>query len=227
MSVRAGRTDSVFAGQMASFEVHLDNPGPYPRIAVRIDIEGGMPMLIDVAPLDSARAQLAVRAERRGWLQLPTVTLSSTFPLGLFRAWSPINLTARALVYPRPAETGVAFPEHPGKVGAPRADSEDFHGFQSYQPGDPLRRIHWKGVAKGQGVHVKEYRDARDNELILDFALTPGDRETRLSRLCRWIIDADQAGLTYGLRLPHLSTPTASGAAHRQRCLEALALFPS
>lgn len=227
MQVGAGRSEPVFAGERAAFELYLDNPGRFPRIAVRIDIAGGIPMAVDVLPLTNTRVRLEVATEHRGWLQLPTVTLSSTFPLGLFRTWSPVNLSTRTLVYPRPASPGMPFPEHPGTSGVLRTDADDFRGFQSYQPGDPLRRIHWKGVAKGQGVHVKEYEDGRNSELLLDFALTPGPPEARLSQLCRWILDAEQSGVSYGLRLPHLIIPSAIGITHQRRCLEALALFPS
>lgn len=66
-----------------------------------------------------------------------------------------------------------------------------------------------------------------NSELLLDFALTPGQPEARLSQLCRWILDAEQSGVSYGLRLPHLIIPTAIGITHQRRCLEALALFPS
>jgi len=46
-----------------------------------------------------------------------------------------------------------------------------------------------------------------------------------LSRLCRWVIDADEAGIAYGLSLPGLHLAPACGERHRQQCLEALALF--
>ena len=36
---------------------------------------------------------------------------------------------------------------------------------------------------------------------------------------------AEQAQLAYGLALPGFRLPPATGAAHRDRCLEALALF--
>ncbi|MFL6620866.1 MAG: DUF58 domain-containing protein, partial [Povalibacter sp.] len=49
--------------------------------------------------------------------------------------------------------------------------------------------------------------------------------EARLSQLCRWIEDAYAQGHAFGLKLPQLELPANIGAAHRQRCLTALALF--
>jgi uncharacterized protein (DUF58 family) len=48
--------------------------------------------------------------------------------------------------------------------------------------------------------------------------------EQKLSRLCAWVLQADQQGLDYGLRLPAVDIPPGSGEAHKRQCLEALAL---
>jgi uncharacterized protein (DUF58 family) len=75
-------------------------------------------------------------------------------------------------------------------------------------------------------VQVKEYRGERQAELLFDWDHTPGnDVEARLSMLCRWILDAERAGLRFGLRLPGANLPPGIGSAHGTRCLEALALF--
>jgi uncharacterized protein (DUF58 family) len=50
--------------------------------------------------------------------------------------------------------------------------------------------------------------------------------EARISRLTRWVLEADAAGMAYGLRLPSTVIAPASGATHRTQCLEALALLP-
>jgi uncharacterized protein (DUF58 family) len=39
------------------------------------------------------------------------------------------------------------------------------------------------------------------------------------------VLDAQAAGMSYGLRLPGVTLPVATGDAHRERCLQALALF--
>ncbi|HUL13982.1 MAG TPA: DUF58 domain-containing protein [Methylococcaceae bacterium] len=226
LHVRPGRAEPVFAGDSACFEIFLDNPSRLHRFALQIAHKNAAPMELDILSSASTQAKLRVKAQRRGWLDLPTLTVSSCFPLGLFRAWSPVNLKERALVYPKPANSRLPFPETTGENGLKQRNMDDFRGFQSYQPGDPLKRIHWKGVAKGQGVQVKEYRGEEHSELYLDLAHAPGlDVEARLSQLCRWVIDAEQAGRCYGLRLPGTEIPPGIGAPHSRRCLEALALF--
>jgi len=227
LALRSSWPEPVFAGAAAQFKLNLDNPGQTPRIALQIGLRHDPAQDLNLLPGENQQVILGVKADRRGWLELPTVTLASAFPLGLFRAWSPVRLKERVLVYPRPAPDSLPFPVSAGGDGGQRrANTDDFHGFQSYQPGDPLRRIHWKGVAKGQGVHVKEYRGEESIQLYLDWTQTPGhDVEARLSRLCRWVLDAEQTGASYGLRLPGTDIKPASGPAHLRMCLESLALF--
>lgn len=227
LKLKAGRAEPVFAGNAARFKLHIDNPTQTPRIGVRLGLRNGARQEFNLMGGESFHADLAVNAQQRGWLEMPTVVLSAVFPLGLFRAWSPLRFQERVLIYPRPAPDSIPFPAAPsGDGGQQRASSDDFQGFQSYQPGDPLRRIHWKGVAKGQGVHVKEYRGEESQQIYLDWAQTPGsDTEARLSRLCRWVLDAELTGASYGLRLPGTDLKPSSGPVHMRLCLERLALF--
>ena len=103
---------------------------------------------------------------------------------------------------------------------------DDFAGFRLYQPGDPTRQIHWKGMARAQQPHSKVFTTLRGTDLWLDWdALGDLDTETKLSRLCRWVLDAEAGGLNYGLRLPTLDISPHHGPGHRHRCLEALALY--
>lgn len=226
--VRLGRSAPVFAGDAASLALTLENPVPLMRYGLWLKAKLAEPLRVAVAPETSAVAELHVRTERRGWLEVGTITLSSEFPLGIFSAWSPLRFRARVLVYPGPAPNRLPFPVTAGQgLGAHRQGPEDFHGFHAYQPGDSLRHLYWKGIAKGQQPQIKRYTAEEADSLHFDWEATPGTEvETRLSRLCRWILDADAAGLRYGLSLPGTRIATGSGAEHSHRCLEALALFP-
>jgi uncharacterized protein (DUF58 family) len=227
LSLRPGQPNPVFAGDAARFTLTIDNPTQTPRIGIYAGFRHGLQQELNLAPGESMAVVLTFEASRRGWLELPTVTLSSVFPLGLFQVWSPVRFIQRALVYPRPSPDNIPFPSSPaGEGGRMQATEDDFHGFQRYQPGDSMRNIHWKGVAKGQSVQVKEYRGEESLQIYLDWLQTPGfDAEARLSRLCRWVLEAEKSGGTYGLRLPGTDIKPSSGQAHLRVCLERLALF--
>ena len=64
------------------------------------------------------------------------------------------------------------------------------------------------------------------SELWLDWEDARGpDTEARLSVLSHWVLQAEDFGQSFGLRLPGVQIPPNRGEAHRTRCLEALALF--
>jgi uncharacterized protein (DUF58 family) len=53
------------------------------------------------------------------------------------------------------------------------------------------------------------------------------DRESRLSRLCFWVLQASKTSDEYGLRLPGFERSPANSAAHRLQLLKDLAVFES
>ena len=64
--------------------------------------EGAALLRTDVRPSDRLQLSLPVRAQKRGWLQLGSVTVSTRFPFGMFRAWSNLDTQQSAIIYPTP-----------------------------------------------------------------------------------------------------------------------------
>lgn len=229
LRLRAGKSSPAFLGEHAGFDIHIDNDSHLPRIGLKVRADGAETVPVDIPPRSKAHLTLRVKTLRRGWMRTGTVTLFSYYPLGLFRAWSPVNLDQQALVYPRPAESSLPFPEMPGSTdrsGAKMPGVDDFQGLREYRAGDSVKQIHWKAFAKGQGVHSKLYSAAQSPEIWLDWTKTPGESiEIRLSRLCRWVLDAELSGAAYGFRIPGTALLPGRGPLHRTQCLTALALF--
>lgn len=236
LRLKAGRTPAVFAGQEASFELQLVNAGKRPRYAIWIDSAGaGAPRhAADVPAGGQSTVRLAVPTERRGWLAAPRLVLSTRFPLGLFRAWSYWQPDLNALVYPFPEEDAPPLPRGAGgRTGGPGAGGEDdFAGVRPYQPGDPLRRLAWRQIARldpldGGQLATKHFEGGARDELVLDLASLPPqlDLELRLSRMARWVLEAESRALPYAFRLDATSFEAASGATHAAACLRALALY--
>ncbi|HHM04639.1 MAG TPA: DUF58 domain-containing protein, partial [Gammaproteobacteria bacterium] len=175
----------------------------------------------------AARVVLAVPAPRRGRLPLGRVVVATRYPLGLFRAWSLVEMEAVAIVYPKPSAKAPPLPPAPrsgGRQTVAEAGSDDFRGLRNYQDGDSPRHVHWKAWARQEQLLTKQFQRQQAPELWLDWDSLTGPAETKLSHLCRWLLDAAAAGERYGLRLPGETLPPGQGAAHRHRCLAALAL---
>ena len=226
--VQAGQTKSVFAGEAAGFDIHINNPKPIQRVHLQIKLDKAQSFTL--ASESKTCITLYSLTRQRGWHSLNTVTLFSTYPLGLFYAWSPIRFNVKALVYPKPSNLELPFPNTPatdGDLGALRKGSDDFYGLQQYQAGDAIKHIHWKAFAKGQGLFSKQYSGATiSQEVWLHYDYAAGyNIEERLSQLCRWVLDAERAEIRYGLVLPNLKLDPDCGAIHYRQCLEALALL--
>lgn len=221
------RSTPVFLGEAAGFEILIENPSPIKRHQLQITLKNTERLAIDAH--SKTNITLYSMTTKRGWHKAGTITLASTFPFGLFRAWSPIRFNFKALVYPKPAQSDIPFPETPSaqsQQGLSKKGAEDFYGFQQYQAGDSIKHIHWKAFAKGVGLFSKQYGGENSAEIWLDYQHTPGNTvEERLSQLCRWLIDAEKLGIAYGFALPDLRLPPDNGPLHFRKCLEALALF--
>jgi uncharacterized protein (DUF58 family) len=231
--VKVGKpAEAVFVGQSASFRVILDNPSPHGRYTLGL----GWPHLPPESQLDvPAQAQvegvLSLPASQRGWLEAPRFAVATEFPLSLFHAWTWIELDQRALVYPAPSDHAPPLPAALGEGSGDssnQAGSEEFDYLRDYRLGDSPQRIHWKSVARGQGLSSKQFSQSQSRQQCwLDVRHAPAhDLESRLSIVTRWVLEAEQNHHAYGLWLPHgFSLPASHGEAHLQACLTRLALY--
>ncbi len=184
----------------------------------------------DLLEEDQTQIRIFTQATQRGNFKAPLLRISSCFPLGLARAWSIVDLKLSCLVYPKPVPFRMdEFNSGSGgsdDTAISREGSEDFYGLREYVPGDPLRQVAWKNVARGQGMQLKQFVDYVDSKIWLDWDMFYGfSTEERLSRLCYCVLQLDQRSHPYGLKLPGLEIAPGSGPEHKAKLLKALALF--
>lgn len=230
--ITPGRSESVFAGETAHFQLQLGNERPTPRLSLELEAETGNVVTTAVAAHEESRVSVPLTTHRRGWLELPRIRLSTRYPLGLFVAWSYLQPAMRCLVYPQPVFTPLP-PTQASVLGGERGGDggqEDFAGFRPRQPADSPRHVAWKASARHAGEQallIKQFAGGAQPELQLDWQQSdPGQPiETRVSQLTGWVLTAAADNLNYGLRLPGHEIPVAGGEAQRRLCLETLALF--
>ena len=231
---------AVFAGQRCALRITLDNPARRARhgvaLAVSQDLEGAPQWAwTDVPAQASAVVELAFVPRQRGWHPLPRITAETRFPLGSFRAWSYWRPATQLLVYPEaeaaPPPLPPARPQGTGRAGTRAAGNEDFDGVRAYRRGDPLKQVVWKKAAQawatGGALVSRDQPQAQPGRLWLDPAATGlVDTEARIARLTAWVLAADRQGVQWGLDLPGaVRLAPDSGLSHRERSLQALALY--
>ena len=234
LALQQGRVAPVFAGQEVQFELQVFNRTRLARYAVRADFADVTEPrhVADIAPGTHAILTLSVPTVQRGWVAPARIKLSTHFPLGLFNAWSYWRPATRALVYPRPEDGAPSLPLAGGSGSSLRAAGhDDFAGVRNYQAGDSPRQLAWRQIARldpsiGGALVSKHFEGGGGDQLVLDFDALPAtlDLELRLSRLTRWVLEAESRALPYAFRLGALRLPAALGAAHQAACLRALAL---
>ena len=230
-----GRAAPVFAGELAHFIVQLENDDRRARYALELSFAGQEAATTNVAADGRASIAVPCPAPRRGRLDPGRLTLTTRYPLGLFRAWNTAHPPLSCLVYPRPIATPLPPPLDAASDGLRHGEQrdggdEDFTGLRLRRPNDSPRHIAWKAVARDidqRPLLVKEFAGGAQQEHWLDWSLTPekAGLETRLSLLAGWVLDAAQNDLRYGLRLPGCERQPGQGDAHRDACLETLALY--
>ncbi|MBD8898213.1 DUF58 domain-containing protein [Rhodanobacter sp. DHG33] len=224
LRLRGIRAGHAIAGD--PLELALDFSAPRMREAVRLDCDGETHAF---AVDGVAELKLRLPTAQRGWLELPRLRVWSTWPLGLFRAWSWLHPQQSVLVWPRPEQAGpppLLPADAPGRL-RPQA-GEDLAALRDYRRGDAPRHIAWKASARHHDLLVKDFDRPQPRETwLLDWhALRSLDRETRIARLARWLGEAEAQGRRYSLHLPDERIDTGSGPAHYARCMSALAVLP-
>jgi len=242
LRIEVGKAPPVFAGETVQFELWLDNRGQSARYALvwQSDSQASSTtkkpkkstsLIMDVPTNQRINLIIPISTSQRGRVELGKLTVYTRFPLGLFHAWAYVHLKHETLVYPSPmgdkalprGQQADSFGE-----GSPHDGSgEDFLGYRNYLPGDSPRHIDWKAVAREQGWLIKQFggMSAATVWLTWEDVTMFNNVETALSQLCLWVLVAERQGAQYGLKIPGQTLKPGLGEAHREKCLQALALF--
>ena len=223
--------EPVFAGHPAGFPIRLDNASTRARRALWLAMPGSNAVQFDLDAGQGRTLTLQLPTHKRGWMTPVRLTLTTRYPLGLIRAWSYALPLRRCLVHARPEAERPPLPLNGAGNGVLHASgdgSDEFAGLRTHRAADSPRHVAWKAWARTSDTPLltKQFEGSDGGELWLDLAQLPDSLtlERKLSRLTGWVLDADAAGLSYGLALPGERIAPSRGPAHRARALRALAL---
>ena len=228
LTIHAVHAQPAFPGHQSEFEILIEKTKPREHFSLFLKWPESTEAVVNLLEENSKRVSLHTAVGKRGWYKPGRLLVESTYPLGLLRCWTWIDLDLHALVYPRPVPcaplSGLAT-DKPDGSAVPIVGNDDFYGFRDYQQGDSLKQVHWKGLAKGQSLQSKQYGAYADSSVWLDWSAFPGvGMELRLSHLCYWALQYESQNIEYGLRLPGTVIVPDVGGKHREKVLKALAL---
>ncbi|HEX2790588.1 MAG TPA: DUF58 domain-containing protein [Steroidobacteraceae bacterium] len=222
--------DNTFAGRLGELQLYFDNAQTRVRAGLLLRSPGCAPSRFRLPPGGTQMVRVTFQAGARGRQRIERLELSSSAPLGLFRAWTWLHLPLEAIVYPAPGGAR-PLPARGGDAlrGAWRSrvsGEEEWAWLRPLQDGDPPRSVAWKSYARGAPLLVAHYDAPAGVRRVLDFARLQGlPLEQRLSQLTQWVLDCERLGETYSLQLPQQSLQPGHGIAQQRACLEALGLY--
>lgn len=215
----------VFAGEKSRYRLHIKAP-EHAVVGVSMQYQEGDEFVLTLDPQAERTVELSASIGERGLHRPGILRLASRYPMGLFVAWSYVNLEQHSWIYPRP-ETGGTLPTSAmqSDTGALMGEgNEEFSGLDEYQAGMPLGRVAWATLARGLPLQVKEFTDIQGELCWLRWSFWPElGREARLSRLCHWVLKLQRENKAFGLELPGQHLPVSSGRGQVDAALLALA----
>jgi uncharacterized protein (DUF58 family) len=215
--------------------VKLDSPFPF------APAQG---VFLSVCGRGHAREQ-RVRCAKRGTFELKEVSVSSSYPIGIFtlkRTWKtqPAHVTIFPRVYP---VTRFPLPPSSARTSgelerpSPSVGQELIREVREYRSGDNPRHIHWRSSARHDRLMVKQFDAIATSEtwIVLDLDLSNHDElydsleraiEIAATLASHLIGQGQRCGLAGGLAQdgsPRLLLAPDAGPTHLRAILYALA----
>lgn len=183
---------------------------------------------------ESFDTSVSCSEQSRGRYNPGRIEVSSNFPLGLFRAWSYVDLNINHIIYAAPMANNVSLTslnsdkqtefEH-GKL---QSGVDDYKGLKPYIEGESLKQVAWKQWAQGRGMLTKEFAQPEGKPVWLSLQRTLGDSiNQKLSKIAYQVNMLSQSQQVFGLVLHQQIIEQDSGESHRKQCQQLIALYGS
>lgn len=180
---RRQEVPSCQEGELATVTLVLENTGRLPKLYLRAKdrlpptlkrIGEGAPLLLQIAPGEAEPVSYQVEAGQRGAYLLGPTQVTSTDPLGFYTLTQTVGTPSEFLVTPTVLPLRALSFTGGGAWGQRDTDSPpshggglDFHGVRDYQPGDELRRVHWRTTARTGKLAVMEYTQGTASDALV------------------------------------------------------------
>ena len=153
-------------------------------------------------PYQQIRRRHKVTFLKRGAYNLGNAALTSGDILGAFEQSRSQNLSTPVMVYPRlldPEELPIPISQMLGDLSRRQQLQQDpflVRGIRTYQPGDPVRDIHWPATARMGEAQVRLHDYSARNKLLV--VLNVQYQELQLNN---YIPDTESGPIEEGIRL--------------------------
>ncbi len=149
----------------------------------------------------SKSVSLPFLTSKRGTFSYENCYLESQYPLSTARLTKPIDDIYHGIAYPEPKGKSLDTFLHEQETHY--GEEKEFDGLREYDGSQKLSHIHWASVAKGE-MSVKVFtKETRTHNLVFTYNNLTGDKESRLSQLCLWVLECEKRHLPFSIQMPH------------------------
>ena len=221
----------VTAGEHALLTVQLEDKHPQQPFygSLHMQLRGTSLSLLNRRADQEKQLKLLLPTRTRGIFNLPRITFSSTYPLGLFRCWTHLDFEQQLIVYPAPVPSSLRLDSADttqGDTSGPNPGIDEFDSLRHFRPGDPMNRVAWKQAAKGGDLATKTFTQSRQESGWLSLAMYQDEPlEKALGLLSYQVNRLTGQQQTFGLRLGDQIVEPGSGEQHKLQCLCQLAHY--
>ncbi len=223
----------VIAGENSTFEIVVKNESHKPRFDIQVSFsQSGESEVFSLGPYESRVVELKAVVSDRGAYNVEKMRVFTTFPFGLFYAWSFKNINSSFICKASQSTDDLILPETRGyadESGSQKeisfGGSEDFFGHINFLPGMPPKGMDWKAFARGKGKLYKKFVEFSGERLVIDLDEVAGTLDERVSKMAKLLELAENSGSSYSLTLEKFQSDFGRGADFKARCLDELALF--
>jgi uncharacterized protein (DUF58 family) len=193
-------------------------------------------LLAPLEPGGTARAAYRLPTERRGRFEIGPLRATVSDPFGLASRTQRVLGTEEVIVFPRVHEI-MSLPETGGDEldrDMPKAHGRldpggEFLNLRDYEPGDDLRRVHWRSTARHQRLMVRQNEARRRTPVLVLLDVRPGthDRQSfeRAVEACASVVTTcDRVGRPCEVLLSTGVVVGARGQRHLASVMDELAV---
>lgn len=235
--VRAGRSPHCTLGESLEFAVALASPERFRdgiTLFTRADDAGKSIAKSEPRTMAADATEVVpmkFTPRRRGLMALRRIVVESRAPYGLIRAWSYVHFEWLGVIEPQPETPPPPLPlmtgDNDGSAARNLHVAHDPDSLRDYAPGDSLKRVAWKQVAKSGDWYTRTGDSGHRQEIELSWqAVNVTDTEARLSRMAAWLLRANNENCAYELTMPNGHLPLADGAQQFADAALLLAAYP-
>lgn len=226
------RVPSHFADEKFHVTVNCHNLHKSKRFSIKLKI-----ILSDksefILPLESVEKSeyqvqhIPLSLSKRGSYQVCKYILLTSYPMGLFYTWSPVEFTTIFNTFPKPYGLTILNDsqlQNLDELSQVVKNEGEFSEHKKYTESDSPNRIDWKVYAKKQDLVVKSF--VQGDQVVYHLNYNDIDQvtfEEKLSQLALWIKEVYELNYSWSLTLPQLSLDSDKGHSHYIKSLTALA----